>query len=69
MLLTLTGVTKTYPSGDGPIAVLGGIDLALDAGQSLALTGESGSGKSTLMHLAAGLDVADRGEVRLAGFR
>ena len=67
MLLTLTGVTKTYPSGDGPIAVLGGIDLALDAGQSLALTGESGSGKSTLMHLAAGLDVADRGEVRLAG--
>ena len=67
MLLTLTGVTKTYPSGDGPISVLGGIDLALDAGQSLALTGESGSGKSTLMHLAAGLDVADRGEVRLAG--
>ena len=66
MLLTLTGVTKTYPTGEGPLRVLDGIDLALDAGQSVALTGESGSGKSTLLHVVAGLDVADAGVVRLA---
>ncbi len=67
MLLTLTAVTKTYATGEGPLTVLDGIDLALQAGTSLALTGESGSGKSTLLHLAAGLDVADAGRVDLAG--
>jgi putative ABC transport system ATP-binding protein len=67
MLLTLTGVTKTYATGEGPLTVLDGIDLALAAGTSLALTGESGSGKSTLLHLAAGLDLADAGRVELAG--
>jgi putative ABC transport system ATP-binding protein len=67
MLLTLTGVTKTYATGEGPLTVLDGIDLALQAGTSLALTGESGSGKSTLLHLAAGLDGADAGRVDLAG--
>ena len=67
MLLTLTGVTKTYATGEGPLTVLDGIDLALAAGTSLALTGESGSGKSTLLHLAAGLDLADSGRVELAG--
>ncbi len=67
MLLTLTGVTKTYASSEGPLRVLDGIDLALDAGQSLALTGESGSGKSTLLHLVAGLDTADAGSIRLDG--
>lgn len=67
MLLTLTGVTKTYATGEGPLTVLDGIDLVLQAGTSLALTGESGSGKSTLLHLAAGLDLADAGRVDLAG--
>lgn len=60
-------VTKTYPGADGAVAVLKGVSLSLAGGETLALTGESGSGKSTLMHLAAGLDVADRGEVRLMG--
>lgn len=65
MLLTLTGVTKTYASSEGPLRVLDNIDLALAAGQSLALTGESGSGKSTLLHLVAGLDAADAGSILL----
>lgn len=67
MLLTLSGVTKSYTTSEGPIRVLDGIDLELDAGQSLALTGESGSGKSTLLHLVAGLDTADQGRVIVAG--
>ncbi len=65
MLLRVKNVQKTFDTADGPFAVLRGIDLSLDNGQSLALTGESGSGKSTLLHLIGGLDVPDDGEVRI----
>ena len=67
MLLQVRGVTKTYPTREGPLAVLRGVDLDLDRGQSLALVGESGSGKSTLLHLAAGLDAPDAGTITLDG--
>ncbi|MBK5946694.1 ABC transporter ATP-binding protein [Rhodobacter veldkampii DSM 11550] len=67
MLLTLTGIEKTYPTSEGPLRVLAGVDLTLAAGQSLALTGESGSGKSTLLHLVAGLDRPDAGAIWLEG--
>ena len=49
------------------IAVLRGVDLSLESGRSLALTGESGSGKSTLLHLIGGLDVPDQGEIFING--
>lgn len=67
MLLTLDTVTKSYPTEEGPVAVLQGVSLELDAGQHLALTGESGSGKSTLLHLIAGLDAPDSGAIRVSG--
>ncbi len=67
VLLRLTDLEKTYPTAEGPLAVLRGVSLDLDRGQTLALTGESGSGKSTLMHLAAALDQPDRGSVALEG--
>jgi putative ABC transport system ATP-binding protein len=67
MLLVLTDVRKSYDTGEGPLAVLRGVSLSLDAGESVALTGESGSGKSTLLHLAGGLDRPDAGEIRFAG--
>lgn len=65
MLLDLRNLTKSYATSEGPLEVLRGISMTLACGQSLALTGESGSGKSTLLHLVAGLDVPDRGEIRL----
>jgi putative ABC transport system ATP-binding protein len=67
MLLEVESLSKSYPGPEGRAAVLRGVDLTLDRGQTLALTGESGSGKSTLLHLVGGLDTADDGQVRLDG--
>ena len=65
--LELHDVCKGFDSLEGRVSVLESVSLRLEAGQSLALTGESGSGKSTLLHIAAGLDRADSGRVLLAG--
>ncbi|MDB5549597.1 MAG: putative transporter, ATP-binding protein [Tardiphaga sp.] len=64
-MLTVAHLAKSYRSADVPVAVLRGVDLAVQAGESVALTGESGSGKSTLLHLIAGLDGADSGRITL----
>ncbi len=66
-LLDLRDIRKTYPADTGLVTVLNGVSLSLEAGQTLALTGESGSGKSTLLHLSGGLDQPDGGEVLLDG--
>ena len=62
--LNVSGLSKSYLSAQERVPVLRGVDLALAAGESVALTGESGSGKSTLLHLIAGLDRPDGGEIR-----
>ena len=66
-MLEVRDVCKSYPTAQGPLPVLQGVNLRLEAGSSLALMGESGSGKSTLLHLVAGLDRVDRGEIALDG--
>lgn len=68
-MLKIQGLYKSYPTPQGPLPVLQGIDLELAGGSSLALMGESGSGKSTLLHLVAGLDQADAGIIEVAGKR
>ena len=67
MLLNVKNIHKAFHTGDGRFEVLRGVTLSLEAGQTLALTGESGSGKSTLLHLIGGLDVPDSGQILLDG--
>ena len=67
MLLELKDITKSFSGVDGDVEVLRGVSLGLDAGQTLALTGESGSGKSTILHISAGLEVPDGGSLYLEG--
>jgi putative ABC transport system ATP-binding protein len=67
VLLKVRDVRKAYRTSEGPVEVLRGVDLHMDAGESLALTGESGSGKSTLLHLVGGLDRPDSGSIEIAG--
>jgi predicted ABC-type transport system involved in lysophospholipase L1 biosynthesis ATPase subunit len=66
-VLTAAGITKSFLSGERTLAVLRGVDLAVNPGESVSIRGESGSGKSTLLHLLAGLDVCDEGTLQWAG--
>jgi putative ABC transport system ATP-binding protein len=66
-VLTLRGVHKTYHLGEHVVPALRGVDLDLQAGEMLALTGPSGSGKSTILNLAGLIDQADQGQIHLRG--
>jgi lipoprotein-releasing system ATP-binding protein len=66
-VLAARGVHKSYIGGDGSVLdVLRGVDLAVQAGETVAIIGESGSGKSTLLHLLGGLDRPNWGEILVA---
>ena len=67
-MLVVEHLHKSFPTAQGPLPVLRGVDLSLDRGTSLALMGESGSGKSTLLHLLAGLDRPDSGRILIDGY-
>ena len=66
MTLRLSGLTKTFDTGDGP-PVLDRIDLEVPDGQMMVVVGPSGSGKTTLLRCVAGLETADAGVVEVGG--
>jgi putative ABC transport system ATP-binding protein len=68
-VVTARGLERHYGEGETAVHALRGVDLDIQAGRLTAVMGPSGSGKSTLMHLLAGLDRADAGEVELGGTR
>ena len=54
-LLQVRDLRVAFETGDGTVSAVNGVDLAVDAGQSLAIVGESGSGKSQIMYAILGL--------------
>jgi ABC-2 type transport system ATP-binding protein len=61
------GLFKTYPSASGPVKAVRGVDIAIDAGETVALLGPNGAGKTTTIDMLLGLSRPDRGEVSLFG--
>jgi lipoprotein-releasing system ATP-binding protein len=66
-ILELRGVRRVFRQGGAELAVLNGVDLALAAGEIVALVGPSGAGKSTMLHVAGLLERPDDGEVMIGG--
>lgn len=64
-VLAAKALTKRVSSPEGELTILDHVDLAVQAGESVAVVGVSGAGKSTLLGLLAGLDVPTSGHVRL----
>jgi lipoprotein-releasing system ATP-binding protein len=62
-ILFLHQITRRFRQGDATLDILKGAELAVWAGQSVALVAPSGAGKSTLLHIAGLLEHADGGEV------
>ena len=66
-VLLLSDVTREHVQGDTVVHALRGVDLAVHAGELVAVMGPSGSGKSTLLHVAGGLDTPTSGQVFVEG--
>ena len=60
-------MNKRYLQGSNAIHILRGIDVDIERGERVAITGLSGSGKSTLLHLLGGLDTPDEGTIAING--
>jgi putative ABC transport system ATP-binding protein len=65
-MITIEGMTKLYPMGESVVHALDGVDLRIEKGGFVSITGASGSGKSTMMHLLGCLDRPTSGSYRLA---
>jgi ABC-type lipoprotein export system ATPase subunit len=68
-VLRARGLRKEYGKEAGLVRAVDGVDLAVAAGETLAIMGPSGCGKSTLLHLLGGLDRPSAGEIWLSGQR
>ena len=63
IILEAKQLGKSFPSPDGAISVLDGVNFKLRRGESVSIRGESGSGKSTLLNVLSGLETTDVGEL------
>src|SRR5512132_1755829 len=68
-VMVARGLVRRYPADGAAIRAVDGVELAVEAGETVSVMGPSGCGKSTLLHLLGGLDHPDEGELYLAGQR
>ena len=66
-MLTVSNVSKHYPTPHGSLTVLSDVSFTLSPGEAAAITGPSGSGKSTLLYVLGALEPPSAGTVSLAG--
>lgn len=66
-LVLAEGLCKSFNETGEKLEILKGLDLQIESGELLAITGESGSGKSTLLHLLGLLDDPDKGRLYFNG--
>ena len=67
IILSMQGISKDYPVGDGFFRALNKVNLTVRRGEFLAILGPSGSGKSTLMNIIGCLDTPTEGSYYLSG--
>lgn len=65
--LVVRDLAREFPTGEGTLSILRGIDLSLNRGDALSVTGPSGSGKSTFLYIVGVLDEPTRGTVEILG--
>ena len=67
VMISLRGVTREFPSGDGVVQVLKGINLDIYRNEFLVVLGESGCGKSTMVNIIGGMDSLTDGQLLIDG--
>ncbi len=66
-ILRCNGIEKIFGKGENQVAALNGINLSVEKGDFVAITGASGSGKSTLLHILGSVDKPTKGTVTIDG--
>jgi len=66
-VLSVSHLSKTYPTPRGPLTVLSDVSFSVAPGQAAAITGPSGSGKSSLLYALGALEAPSTGSVTLDG--
>lgn len=62
-MITTTGLTRIYGKGENAVTAINNLDIRINDGELVAITGKSGSGKTTLLNILGGLDKATGGGV------
>lgn len=66
-LIEIANVSKSFPTGQGPVEALRDIHMTIEPGEFVCIVGPSGCGKSTLLNMVAGFEQPTRGQILLQG--